>query len=68
MNLLKASDPKYPPFRSLCDGYRDKYTIPVFKVKGQPLTYLHFFHHMTLIGASDPKILSVSLYLQQLTR
>ena len=68
MTLIRASDPKISAFRSISNGYRDKRPLPVFKVKGDPVTYLHFFRFMTLIRASVPQILSVWLFLRRLPR
>ena len=60
--------PKFCPFRSICDRYRDKRPLPVFKVKGHQVTYLNLFCYMTLNRANYPKIVSVSLYLQRWLR
>ena len=57
--LLGQVIPKFCPFRSICNGYRDKPALPVLRSSG---------HYMTLIRASDPNILSVLLYLRQLLK
>ena len=44
---------KYCMFGYLCDDYRDKHPIHVFKAKGHPLTYIPFFHNITLIRATS---------------
>ena len=49
-------------------GWWDKHPIPVANVNGHRVTYLQFFHYITLIRASDPKKISASLYLQLLMR
>ena len=43
MNLIRASDIKFRPFCSICDGYRDKRRLPVFKVKRHRLPTYTFF-------------------------
>ena len=53
--LLEQVIPKFCKFHSICDGYRDKPPLSVFKVKGHRVTDLHFFRYMALIRASDPK-------------
>ena len=41
--LLMRVIPKFCPFCSICKGYRHRPPLPVFKVKGHQVTYLHFF-------------------------
>ena len=42
---------KFRPLRSICDGFRNKCPLPVFKVKGHQVTYLHIFYYITHIRA-----------------